>query len=338
MTAPTDILNTFPQESELLPDPNSAQAIAYGSAYKVMSNILWAWDAMEDHLIRRSQELESQLMDREWCFNVLKRNRYLIFAQSPPVNEVEHLKDLQVLRQLCKVQAAIHKIDEFRQKNIAWGRMQGTKEYVSGLEGQGISESRWKASTCEWNTKPINYRNVKYPEMDPEDDIDWDEAYRDLIGAKNYDKLIKKFDLGDEDGGGDEETDVLLDGEIWGSRVGESQDADAEDGESDLDGEEEVEEESEEESEEDEPEVRTIPDLSEPSELSDGFSESLAVMFDDPVGDLMNNTRSDEEDVSDYLKRADLDNRAIIDWLIECAEAARCRRGMSPNTRKQSPI
>ena len=44
-------------------------------------------------------------------------------------------------------------------------------------------------------------------------------------------------------------------------------------------------------------------------------------MFDDPVGDLMN-AHTDEEDISDYLKRADLDNRAIIDWLIECAEAA----------------
>lgn len=317
MTTPTEISNMFPQESELLPDSNTAQAITYGSSYQVMKDTLWAWDAMEDNLIHRSQELESQLMDREWCYDVLRRNRYMIFAQSPQVNEIEHLKDLQTLRQLCKVQAAIHKIDEFRQKNIAWGRMQGTKEYVKGLEGQGISESRWKASTCEWNTKPINYRNVKYPENDPVDDIDWDEAYRDLIGAKNYDKLIKKFDLGDD------EEDVPVDEEVWEGRVGVSEEgSDSEDEESDSDDEEEIDEEPEVESEEDEPETRIIPDPSGPSESSDGFSEGLAVMFDDPVGDLMNDTRADEEDISDYLKRADLDNRAIIDWLIECAEVA----------------
>lgn len=315
MTAPTEIPNSFPQESELLPDSNTAQAITYGSSYRVMMDILWAWDAMEDHLIQTSQELESQLMDREWCFDVLRRNRYLIFAQSPPVNEVEHLKDLQILRQLCKVQAALHKIDEFRQKNIAWGRMQGTKEYVAGLEGQGISESKWKASTSEWNTRPINYNNVNHPSETSDDDINWAEAYRDLIGAKNYDKLVRKLNLEDEVGPFEENTGFWEDDEE-SEESGESEQDSGESGESDGDA-----EESEEGVEA--PRDETQVESGIPVEPSDGLSEGVAVMFDDPVGDLMfDGPSKSRDDIQDYLKRADLDNRGIIDWLIGCAEAA----------------
>ena len=317
MTAPTEIPNSFPQESELLPDSNTAQAITYGSAYPVMMDILWAWDAMEDHLVRTSQALESKLMDRAWCLDVLRRDRYLIFAQSPPVNEVEHLKDLQTLRQLCKVQAALHKIDEFRQKNIAWGRMQGTKEYVAGLEGQGISESKWKASTSEWNTRPINYNNVNHPYETTDDDIEWAEAYRDLIGAKNYDKLVRKLNLEDEVGPFEEDTGFWEGEEESEEREPDTESEEAEEGIEEDEGPEDVP--AEVEGPVDEPMAE--PEV--PIEPSDGLSEGLAVMFDDPVGDLMSDApEEDRDDIQSYLKRADLDDRAIIDWLIECAEAA----------------
>ncbi len=342
---------SFPQESELLPDTNTAQAISYGPAYDEMIGIMWAWDSMEDHLMQVSQSLESQLMDRAWCYEVLKKNRYLIFARSPPVNEVQHLRDLQTLRQLCKVQAALHKIDEYRQKNIAWARMQGIKQYVNGLKGTGISESRWKASTSEWNTRPINYYNVNNPVEVTGDDFDWDEALKDLMGEKSYDKLVKSMGLASEEEAPmrrnrwmEEEDESEED--YWEEDEPEDTEDEVEDESDDEEYEDEDEsEEDEDESEEDEDE--SIPDEPEipipaPRQVkrSDGITEALAVMFDDPVSELMSDAPKPEtpDSVSVYLKRSDFDNRAIIDWLIECAGAtARCSNVSCRSTRRPSP-
>ena len=308
MTDEQDSFSFFQQESELLPDPNTAQAIAYGPAYDEMTGIMWAWDSMEDHLMQVSQSLESQLMDRAWCAEVLRRNRFMIFARSPPVNEVQHLRDLQTLRQLCKVQAALHKIDEYRQKNIAWARMQGIKQYVDGLKGTGISESRWKASTSEWNTRPINYYNVNNPVEVTGDNFDWDEALKDLMGEKSYAKLVKNMGLASEE-------EPPMRRAPWMEEDDESDEEDS-----------------------DEPEI-PIPDP-RPVKRSDGIAEALAVMFDDPVSELMSDAPKPEtpDAVSVYLKKSDFDNRAIIDWLIECAGAtARCSNVSCRSTRRPSP-
>lgn len=340
MTEQEGISNFFPQESELLPDPNTAQAIAFGPAYEDMAGIMWAWDAMEDHLMQTSQSLESQLMDRAWCYEVLKKNRYLIFARSPPVNEVQHLRDLQTLRQLCKVQAALHKIDEYRDKNVAWARMQGIKQYVGSMKGTGISESRWKASTSEWNTRPINYYNVNNPVEVTGDNFDWDEALKDLMGDKSYNKLVKNMGLASEE-------ETFESRNRWGEED-ESEDEYCEEDESDDDesddeeyeDEDESEEESEDESEEAEDEtddgeedesdddesevpVPATASVPRPAKRSDGIAEALAVMFDDPIAELMADAPKPEtpDAVSVYLKKSDFDNRAIIDWLIECAGA-----------------
>lgn len=331
MTDEQESFAYFQQESELLPDTNTAQAISYGPAYDDMIGIMWAWDSMEDHLMQVSQSLESQLMDRAWCAEVLRRNRYMIFARSPPVNEVEHLKDLQRLRQLCKVQAALHKIDEYRQKNIAWARMQGIKQYVDSLKGTGISESRWKASTSEWNTRPINYFNVNNPVEVTGDDFDWDEALKDLMGEKSYAKLVKSMGLAPEEEPvarnrwmRDEDDEESEEEEEYEDESEEDYD-DEEYEDEDESEDEESEEEEEEDSDEplpDEPEI-SIP-APKAVKRSDGIAEALAVMFDDPVAELMADApQPDTPDaVSAYLKRSDFDNRAIIDWLIECAGAA----------------
>ena len=334
---------SFPQDSELLPDTNTAQAISYGPAYDDMIGIMWAWDSMEDHLMQVSQSLESQLMDRQWCYEVLKRNRYLIFARSPPVNEVQHLRDLQTLRQLCKVQAALHKIDEYRQKNIAWARMQGIKQYVDGLKGTGISESRWKASTSEWNTRPINYYNVNNPVEVTGDDFDWDEALKDLMGEKSYEKLVKSMGLAS-----DEEPPMRR--SPWMEERDESEDEDYEEEEDeeyedeDESDEEEFDDEDESDDEDEDEPIPDEPEIPIPAprsvKRSDGIAEALAVMFDDPVSELMSDAPKPEtpDAVSVYLKRSDFDNRAIIDWLIECAGAtARCSNVSCRSTRRRSP-
>ncbi len=190
-----EVFQQQPMESGSLPDSNTAEAILYGPSYSWIKSALWAWDEMEDYLIRKADSLESQIMDREWAYNVMVGNRYLVFARNPPVNEVTHLKDLFTLRSLCKCVAGLHKIREYRKQNLAWARMKGTENYVAGMKGRGISESEWKAATASYNMEPITYDYVHgvVPSMMPGECIDWDEALRDLMGGKEYDSLVKKI-------------------------------------------------------------------------------------------------------------------------------------------------
>jgi len=187
--------NQDKEESGSLPDANTSEAILYGPSYMWIKSALWVWDEMEDYLLRKADSLDSQIMDREWCSEVLKYNRYLIFARSPPVNDVSKLKDLFTLRSLCKVTAGIAKIKEYRRQNRAWARMKGTENYVKGMEGRGISEAEWKAATATYNFEPITFDSVHglTPSMIPGEVLDWDEAVRELMGGKEYDSLTKKL-------------------------------------------------------------------------------------------------------------------------------------------------
>ena len=183
------------QEAGSLPDSNTAEAILYGPAYSRIKSILWAWDEMEDYLIRKADSLNGQIMDREWAYNVIRYNRYLLFARSPPVNEVSKLNDLFTLRSLCKCVAGIHKINEYRRQNIAWARMKGIEQYVGSMAGRGISENEWKAATASYNNQPITYDYVHSinPSMLPGEILDWDEAMKDLMGDEEYDGLVSRI-------------------------------------------------------------------------------------------------------------------------------------------------
>ena len=84
----------FDLTSITLPDDNTAEAILFGKAYTWIKSALWMWDEVEDYLMEKANALDSQIIDRQWCYDVMKNNRYMIFARSAPVNEVDHLKDL----------------------------------------------------------------------------------------------------------------------------------------------------------------------------------------------------------------------------------------------------
>lgn len=288
---------SFQQQDQLLtgsgslPDSNTAEAILYGPSYTWIKSALWVWDEMEDYLLRKADSLESQIMDREWAYDVMRHNRYLVFARSPPVNEVSHLKDLFTLRSLCKCIAGIRKIGEYRKQNLAWARMKGIDQYVRGMANRGISEAEWKAATASYNMEPITYDYVHglTPSMMPGEYIDWNEAMIDLMGEKDYDRLIRKLTgISESD---DEGPDAIEDEPI-----------------------EAVEEESE--------------TMGEPVEEDDGFwngfDDCLHVMFSDPIIQSMQSFEPEEDElsfVSEYWSRLDIDNRALIDALIEFMEA-----------------
>ena len=270
-----------------LPDSNTAEAILYGPSYSWIKSALWVWDEMEDYLLRKADSLESQIMDREWAYKVMTGNRYLIFARSPPVNEVAHLKDLFTLRSLCKCIAGIKKIGEYRRQNLAWARMKGIEQYVKSMAGRGISEAEWKAATASYNMEPITYDYVHglVPSMMPGELIDWDEAMKDLMGGKEYDSLVNK---------------------IFGIDVSDVP----------VNEPESVAEEPQSEDSEHDSDIRDGFWL--------GFSEAMEEMFPDFVQDAMDSLAVSDDECSkagDFWDSLDVDNRGIIDQLIGLLEA-----------------
>lgn len=284
---------SFQQQDQLLtgsgslPDSNTAEAILYGPSYTWIKSALWVWDEMEDYLLRKADSLESQIMDREWAYDVMRHNRYLVFARSPPVNEVSHLKDLFTLRSLCKCIAGIRKIGEYRKQNLAWARMKGIDQYVRGMANRGISEAEWKAATASYNMEPITYDYVHglTPSMMPGEYIDWDEAMTDLMGEKDYDRLIRKLTgVTEQIDEGSENSD---DGPI------------------------------------DEESERTDDSIIGDDGFWEGFDNCLNAMFRDSIDEAMLSFGPPEDEltiVSDYWSRLDIDNRALIDALIGFAE------------------
>ena len=273
--------NEQPPESGSLPDSNTSEAILYGPAYSRIKSMLWAWDEMEEYLTRKADSLDGQIMDRKWAYDVMRYNRYMIFARSPPVNGVDRLNDLFTLRSVCKCIAGIHKINEYRRQNIAWARMKGISQYVSSMAGRGISESEWKAATASYNNEPITYDYVHglKQSMMPGEIFDWGEAMKDLMGDAEYDALVRK---------------------IFGIDVSEVK----------------IEDQSIEEKDGGTP--------SENEGFWNGFSEDLAMLFSNPDEDAMALLEKEDDEfsyVTDFWIQSDIDNRGIIDQLIEFAEA-----------------
>ena len=268
-----------------LPDSNTAEAILYGPSYSWIKSALWVWDEMEDYLLRKADSLESQIMDREWAYKVMTGNRYLIFARSPPVNEVAHLKDLFTLRSLCKCIAGIKKIGEYRRQNLAWARMKGIEQYVKSMAGRGISESEWKAATASYNMEPITYDYVHglVPSMMPGELIDWDEALKDLMGGKEYDSLVNKiFGIDVSDVPAEEESENNVEPKIIKE-------------ETSLD-----------------------------NGFWNGFDSLLATIVQDPVQGAMDSLSKTQDECSkaaEFWDSLDIDNRGIIQQLISFLEA-----------------
>lgn len=272
----------------LLPDTNTAEAILYGKAYSWIKSAMWVWDEMEDYLLRKADQLEGQILDREWSYNVMRSNRYLIYSRSPPVNEVSHLKDLFTLHDLVKCVAGIRKIDEYRRKNQAWARMQGIQQYVDSRSGRGISEAEWKAATASYSAEPITYDYVNglTPDMMPGEIADWDEAMRDLMGDKEYDALTRRI-FGDIDTEDEEVSDIEGSGRL-------PKDTDEDGGVEDP--------------------------------FFDGFTRDLEDMFSDPIAvfrELYENEDDELSHAADFWEEMDADNRSYIDLAIQFAEELR---------------
>lgn len=287
-----DQFQTFEDNSGpvVLQDENTSEAILYGPAYSWIKNVLWIWDEIEEYLRRKADSLDSQIIDREWSYYVLKYNPYLINARSPPVNEIDHLNDLFTLKSLCKCLVAIRKLKEYREQNIAWARMKGVQNYIKGMEGRGITETEWGIANSGFAMQPINYDTVHGtgPAGYPEEAVDYRQAMMDILGPEEYadleEKVLGKIDEEDEF-------------------------------EEDPDGEEE---------EEDEPVAAEPPEQEPPEPTEVPYIDELRDMLSNPIEAAMD-TVADMTDecsvVAEFWEEMDVDNRRIIDDLISMAEA-----------------
>ena len=281
----------------VLQDENTSEAILYGPAYGWIKNVLWIWDEIEEYLCRKADSLDSQIIDREWSYEVVTHNPYLIQARSPPVNEVDHLNDLFTLNSLRKCLVAIKKLKEYRKQNIAWARMKGIENYIKGMEGRGITETEWGIANSSFVMEPITYDTVHGtgPAGYPEEAVDYRQAMMDILGPEEYAEL---------------ETKIL-------GKIDEEDEF-----EEDPDGEEEEEDEPEEE--EDEPEVSQPPEpmKSEPKEAP--YIDELKALLEDPIEaamDAISDMTDECATVAAYWEEMDVDGRRIIDSLIAMAEA-----------------
>lgn len=130
--------------------------------------------------------------------------------------------------------------------------------------------------------EPINFGTVHGEGISnlPEEDIDWEEALRDLMGDKDYDSMMRRMYGIDISG---------VDPSYPGGR------------------EEEIIEPSKE------------PDMPVYACLPDDLCEALEIMFSDPVQDLMDRFPILNDECSaaaDFWEDSDVDDRGIIDQLI----------------------
>lgn len=259
---------------EPLQDDNTSEAIVFGPAYSWVKDVMWIWDEIEEYLRRKADSLDGQIMDREWAYDVMVHNPYLINARSPPVNEVSRLNDLFTLRSLCKCLAAIDKIAEYRKQNTAWARMKGAERYVKGMEGRGITEAEWGAANSRFNMEPITYDNVHGigDSEIPEENVEYILAMKAIMGPEEFEGLEDR---------------------VLGRRP-------------------------------DMPDI-SITETEEETDMPDiGFVEELSEIFADPVSEATEYLRQSDDECSEaaeFWTRMDVDNRGIIDSIIQFAEA-----------------
>ena len=260
---------------EPLQDENTSEAIVFGPAYSWVKDIMWIWDEIEEYLRRKADSLEGQIMDREWAYDVMVHNPYLINARSPPVNEVSRLNDLFTLRSLCKCVAAIDKIAEYRKQNTAWARMKGAERYVKGMEGRGITEAEWGAANSSFNMEPITYDNVHGigDSEIPEENVEYILAMKAIMGPEEFESLEDR---------------------VMGRR----------------------------------PDMPDVPVMETEEETVDapdiGFVGELSEIFTDPVSEATEYLRQSDDECSEaaeFWMMMDVDNRGIIDSVIQFAEA-----------------
>lgn len=160
MTAPMNFEEYVPTVIRDRPDPNSSEAILYGSKYLVHKSADWWYDMLLNELDRQIEQKKLKVRDKEFAAFVLTSRPGMIFANSPPVSNFDQLKDLRALRDCVKTASARKLVERDRAEMEMYCRMHGTDEFIRRKMQDGITEGEWKAATASRNP-PIDFDAVR---------------------------------------------------------------------------------------------------------------------------------------------------------------------------------
>ena len=143
-----------------IPDEYTANAVMYGSAYVFQMSSRYYWDQVQDQLEQDIERLKGRIINKEFAAYVMNNAQYMVFANPPPSNNPDEIRDLWTLREIVRKGTALRNLDLRRMENRLWSEMQGVAEYARKVNSSDISEERWKAATMG-QMSPIEFETIR---------------------------------------------------------------------------------------------------------------------------------------------------------------------------------
>ena len=143
-----------------IPDEYTANAIMYGSAYTFQLSSKFYWDQVQDQLEQDIERLKRKLINKEFAAYVMNNAQHMVFANPPPSNNPDEIRDLWTLREIVRKGTALRQLDMRRMENRLWSEMMGVSEYARKVNADDISEERWKSATMG-QMAPIDFETIR---------------------------------------------------------------------------------------------------------------------------------------------------------------------------------
>ena len=143
-----------------IPDEYTADAIMYGSAYTFYLSSKYYWDQVQDQLEQDIESLKGKLRNKEFAAYIMNNAQYMIFANPPPSNNPDEIRDLWTLREIVRKGTALRNLELRRMENRLWSEMKGVSEYASKVNAEPVSEERWKSATMG-QMAPIDFETIR---------------------------------------------------------------------------------------------------------------------------------------------------------------------------------
>ena len=143
-----------------IPDEYTADAIMYGSAYTFYLSSKYYWDQVQDQLEQDIESLKGKLRNKEFAAYIMNNAQYMIFANPPPSNNPDEIRDLWTLREIVRKGTALRNLELRRMENRLWSEMKGVSEYASKINAEAVSEERWKSATMG-QMAPIDFETIR---------------------------------------------------------------------------------------------------------------------------------------------------------------------------------
>lgn len=143
-----------------IPDEYTADAIMYGSAYTFYLSSKYYWDQVQDALEQDIERLKGKIRNMDFAAYVMNHDQYKIFANPPPTNNPDEIRDLWTLREIVRKGTALRNLELRRMENRLWSEMKGVSEYASKVNAEAVSEERWKSATMG-QMAPIDFETIR---------------------------------------------------------------------------------------------------------------------------------------------------------------------------------